>query len=313
MLFNETLFIVFQIGLLLLYWLKGPDKEGFVLSHIFPSKFHFIVSHIFIFSICYDLNEERQMFCNPVPWVAIVLSIFVAVFLVYPYLSRKKMFKKAWAFICGLGFFISIYLLIFGGYQYLIFIVLNVPILFIIHFGVKKLNAYFKTTAFKALYFYPAIVLMPFLLFYEVNAFLKGDDKRYFWYYRASTWIIVGVFLALSLRMNYLSSEISQLKDKNAVAEFVINPLDAYLIDLILGAHWKYHTALCLYDGWRPPYHDPVLVFYLRIPFSITYFYSTNSAEELKKTKELYRVFFPSEPLVFKCKCAQYERLTVDW
>lgn len=30
-----------------------------------------------------------------------------------------------------------------------------------------------------------------------------------------------------------------------------------YMTDRMLGMHFKYHTALHLFDGWRPPLHDP--------------------------------------------------------
>lgn len=43
----------------------------------------------------------------------------------------------------------------------------------------------------------------------------------------------------------------------------------SFITERMLGMHFKYHTELCLYDGWRPPLHDPLLVMasWLNHPF----------------------------------------------
>ena len=31
------------------------------------------------------------------------------------------------------------------------------------------------------------------------------------------------------------------------------------MTERILGMHFRYHTRICIYDGWRPPLHDPAM------------------------------------------------------
>ena len=84
------------------------------------------------------------------------------------------------------------------------------------------------------------------------------------------------------------------------------NKIDNYLTELILGAHWKYHTKICIYDGWRPPFHDPVLGF--AQPFL---YYGEQFNYELSMTNRvnLYEKIFPENNRTFDCKCAKNERL----
>ncbi len=43
----------------------------------------------------------------------------------------------------------------------------------------------------------------------------------------------------------------------------------SYMTERMLGMHFKYHMALCTFDGWRPPMHDPFIVIavWLNYPF----------------------------------------------
>ncbi len=83
-----------------------------------------------------------------------------------------------------------------------------------------------------------------------------------------------------------------------------------YFTERYLGMHWKYHTRLCyLYDGQRPPLHDPFMVVglwvfpYLQNHQSVsgkgfTYKYHIDTS------KKYYHLLFPSMPMEVSCKCS---------
>lgn len=115
------------------------------------------------------------------------------------------------------------------------------------------------------------------------------------------------IMITLSFRINQLVNEIkTSSNDSVELMKMIENPIDRFLTELILGAHWKYHTELCLYDGWRPPYHDPILVSANKIlnPFSKFY-----QGTDLENANKLYRKLFPSNQTTFDCECAKNERL----
>jgi hypothetical protein len=71
-----------------------------------------------------------------------------------------------------------------------------------------------------------------------------------------------------------------------------------YMTERILGMHFIYHTRLDLYDGWRPPQHDPLMVIGMRLngdidPLKI----------DLKERLRLYKKFFPNRPYKMRCSC----------
>jgi hypothetical protein len=71
-----------------------------------------------------------------------------------------------------------------------------------------------------------------------------------------------------------------------------------YMEEKILGAHFKYHTSICLYDGWRPPLHDPLLVvgrWLNRVDLDWT----------LERRVRFYHDIFPNQALIQNCACAE--------
>jgi hypothetical protein len=72
-----------------------------------------------------------------------------------------------------------------------------------------------------------------------------------------------------------------------------------FMIEKIVGMHFKYHTRVCEYDGWRPPMHEPALIIGRwfcdkRDPIDL------NIVERIA----LYKKFFPGEPVKVNCSCA---------
>lgn len=71
----------------------------------------------------------------------------------------------------------------------------------------------------------------------------------------------------------------------------------SYMEEKILGAHFKYHTQICLFDGWRPPLHDPFLVIGRWIN-------QVDLTWELEKRVRFYQQVFPKKRLIQNCSCA---------
>lgn len=308
MIFSWTYFLLLQVLVLLTYYLKRKDSEDHPLSKLFPTKIHFVISNLSIFIVCYLYNSERQLFCNPVPWSTILILLFIASFLTYPFIKRNKTISFLMAFFGGLGVFISIYLVLFARWEYLIFLAFNIPVILILHFLIKFLKRKFDSNVFDAFYLYPAIILTPFFLLYQLWQLfntLTNTQKRIFLISPALTLIIIVI---LTLRIGHLVNEIKTSNETNnsELLRLTENPIDKYLMELILGAHWKYHTELCLYDGWRPPYHDPVLVSANKIlnPFS-----KFDQRTSLPEAIDMYKELFPENKTTFDCRCARNERL----
>jgi len=310
MVLSWTYFLILQTVVLATFYLKRNDKDNNVLSKLFPTKTHYIIANTCIFLSCYFYNTERQLFCRPVPWAATVIILFCISFLVLPLISKQTKFLNIVAAVCGLGFFIAVYILLFasGTGDYLIFLALNIPFFLILHFILRFVKRKYQTNVFNALYFYPAIILTPFLLFYQLWTLLKNlqtkTQKRLFIATPVLT-LIIG--LVLTFQINNIIDRISSATDKEKeLKEIVVNPINSYLTELILGAHWKYHTQLCLYDGWRPPFHDPVLVI-SRYFFPIPYYFEQGTKQI--GGQSLYETIYPKNDTKFDCKCAINERL----
>lgn len=308
MIFSWTYFLLIQALVVVTYYLKRNDSEAHSFSNLFPTKIHFVVGNLSVFVVCYLYNSERQLFCNPVPWATVLILLFIVSFLTYPFLKQKNNTSTLLTIFGGLGIFISFYSILFARWEYVIFLAFNIPIILIFHFLIRFLKKKFDSNVFDAFYFYPVIILTPFFLLYQLWLEFKTlgkIQKRIFLVSPALTLIIMVV---LSLRISHLVNEIkaSQETNNTELLRLTKNSIDKYLTELILGAHWKYHTELCLYDGWRPPYHDPVLVSANKIlsPFS-----KFDHGTTLPRANELYKKFFPDMERTFDCRCAKNERL----
>lgn len=72
-----------------------------------------------------------------------------------------------------------------------------------------------------------------------------------------------------------------------------------FMTEKILGMHFIYHTRIeMIYDGWRPPKHEPFLVIGMWLngnkdPLPI----------DLKTRFHLFRKFFPKKTFKYSCSC----------
>lgn len=307
MVFNLLHFVILQSFVLLAYIALHKKTDSNILAFLFPSKIHFVISNSSIFLLCILYNSDRQLFCNPVLWTIVILTIFCISFFLLPFINKNSKSFQATILLSGFGFFISIYLLLFARWEYLIFVGFNIPIILASHFLIRYLKRRFKRNIFDAFYFYSAVILMPFFLIFQLLLIYKPLKIKNSLLFITLPILTVCIFTIASFRISYLTNVIKEnFENKVEIQSLIDNPIDKYLTELIRGAHWKYHTQLCLLDGWRPPFHDPILVAANKIlyPFS-TFYYGLS----LPQTHGLYNELFPKNKRDLNCKCAKNERL----
>lgn len=83
------------------------------------------------------------------------------------------------------------------------------------------------------------------------------------------------------------------------------------MTERIVGMHFKYHTRLCIFDGWRPPYHDPAIVIGMRLNGDSEPLSHLSLADRVI----LYHSLYPMLPVVADCACSnqsEYEGYFTD-
>jgi hypothetical protein len=151
--------------------------DDYFLNKLFPTKIQFVVVNVCIFISCYSFNNTYQIFCKPVPWAAVLIILFCVSFLILPFIKNTIILNILSVF-CGLGLFITLYLLIFARQEYLIFVAINsliiLPLFLILWFHRKKFN----TNVFNAYLLYPTILLTPFLLLFQLWLMLNSSKNK---------------------------------------------------------------------------------------------------------------------------------------
>ena len=255
------LFVV-QTIIIVIYFLYRERKDDFELSCFFQSKIHYLIMNIVIILTCCYLNIFRQLFCIPVPWTLLILGLFCINFLIFPFINKKNKLFLFISIFVGLGFFIAIYIILFGREEYAIFAICNLIITLIIWSIILFFNKLLKNKVANALWFYGAFSLAPYFLILQLiimyKSLLTTLQKRVF---ILSSILVLIISLLLTFQMKRIFDRVNIAENPESELRLLNkNPINNYLTELILGAHWKYHTELSCYDGWRPPFHNPILV-----------------------------------------------------
>lgn len=110
-------------------------------------------------------------------------------------------------------------------------------------------------------------------------------------------WYLFGVLLcalfAVGCGLSYASSY--KAYDQHCVPDR--NPMT----ERIAGMHFLYHTSFCIYDGWRPPLHDPALVLGMRLNGGK----DPLGSMDLEKRLALYHSMYPDRPVKAPCACSR--------
>ena len=222
-----------------------------------------------------------QVFCVPVWWAALAVSLYFTTMVVMPLLSKNHLKNVAY-FIIGTGIPISFYCLLFLEFHYL-FIAYFIAILF---FGAGLLG------------FLPV-----YLLYQNWRYFNTGTkvQKLLLLTGSATPIIIFGIYyVAFSTTFNELNSILESQKVFSA--EEARKLPKSYITKRALGTGFKYHTSLdFIYDGWRPPLHDPFFNVFITLKTGSDYPFNCLS---LENRIFYYRFLFPDEPLKISCPCS---------
>lgn len=110
----------------------------------------------------------------------------------------------------------------------------------------------------------------------------------------------------IPIMVGFVTVFIAGQEYKKAAATVAKTPIEQYenlphdfMTEHIVGMHFKYHTKVCIYDGWRPPIHEPLLIMGLWMngmedPLQVS---------SLRERVELYSKLYPNKPYKMKCGC----------
>jgi hypothetical protein len=212
-------------------------------------------------------NVYYQVFCIPVTWSIFVLGICFLNTILFP-IVRNKMTH----FISGISFCVFLYCILFLAW-------LNLwSLAIILAFGIGL------------------IAYVPHFLL--IQTLKKNYDTRK---KKINRSFLLGTILSISLA---LGSHYFYRKSFQDVVNFENGKYTHleknYFTERILGTGIIYHTNICVYDGWRPPKHDPIYVFNLWL----TKFKNPLVGLSLEKRLLYYKRFFPDRKYKFDCSCA---------
>lgn len=201
-------------------------------------------------------------------WAAILFS-YCLIFYVASYFIDKRKIEIIWGLSSGLFVVVFTYLVFFTLH-------LNDFILIIIPAGFV---------------FYLYVTHLMGRVLYE--CFSKGTRKTKIFFFIP---IVIGISVMFVTGLKYSTS--AKIIEQSKTENYENLPKD-FMTEHIVGMHFKYYSEICLYDGWRPPIHEPLLVMGLWM----------NGMEDplsqlsLKERLHLYKQVFPEKPYKMKCGC----------
>lgn len=223
----------------------------------------------------YAANQAHQVFCQPVTWAAIVLIVCFIPVVFWPLLrERWHTLHPILHIVRGVAFCICIYCILFmeaGNFL--------LPFLVPIGFGIAGMVPHYFAG----------------LLIYQT-------------FRRRSNWVTRGTFL-VGIAMSGLLAGYFVWSFRAAVPivqQLAANPEPydgphLHTVEWIIGMHFRYHTREeVVFDGWRPPLHDPAGV--------IGYWgVGRNDPLQLRLDYRiaLYRTVFPDRNVRANCACAR--------
>jgi hypothetical protein len=266
----------------------------------FRTSRHLVFLNAAVVVVCVSYNLRYQLFCLPVLWTIPLLVFSTLGFILLPVYRNKHWVT---ALLLALNAFIWLYILLFAGSAYYYFALFNLPLIIAVHFLMRWVDKRLSGSVAQAFYLYPALILAPFFVFWQLWLFQKELSGKLRYTAVGIGLCMVLIFAAGAHRMKQLSIELGSTEQPLALLQDKIrNPIDRYFTELLLGAHWKYHTQLFLYDGWRPPYHDP----FVGATDILWYPGGTKRIEqgmEWQEARTLYFQLFPEKVRDFSCKC----------
>lgn len=237
-------------------------------------------------------NHYFQIFCRPVLWAWIALTICIVPVMLFPLIKeRTRPFRTPLFFLFGCAACICLYCILFLGRM-------NLVIPFAIFMNPLAILGYLP------------LFLLVQIIFHARRT--PGSFKPFMGGFL--------LFLAFAMGMaTWFDRSFDRVYDAlNDPAKASLVPAN-YMTELMLGMHVKYHISYCGLDGWRPPLHDPSIVVaaWLNVHFHadphrekykgdlvcpIPLFWAPNRIA-------VYKSVFPNKDIWQPCSCAvQYSK-----
>ena len=222
-----------------------------------------------LMAIILALNIYLQVFCIPTTWTIITIAICFANMILYPLFEQTK-FALLPSFLSGVTFCMFLYCIIFLEFM-------NLVGLKVLLFGVGL------------------VIFIPHFFVVQLlwKNLIKPKNKTARTYFLLAVALCVGTVFYIGQRYKQAIRSIETFKNSNYTI------LDKnFMTEKILGMHFIYHTKIDLYDGWRPPKHEPILIIGMWLnnrvdPLNV----------DLTTRLKLYKKFFPENKYKFDCSC----------
>ena len=308
----SILFIAILLIINVLYWHISANRTTFEAKkslwiNYIPTEIHHFLFVVTISLIGFFLNKNFQAFCQPVLWAGIMLSLVVLNIAIYPLISQKNNYLEIFSgLIQGTAIATFLYMLLFGWDIFFFGLILGFPILGIgfIFSSFDKTEIVSKNTNLVTLVMYELFfgIFSPILLLFKV---IKNFQKAPFSFKISllfSFLTILNFALFYANQYKNLSNEIKGLNAEQIIQHKTLSEKikNQYIGERIIGMHFKYHTETCTDDGWRPPLHDPFLVFAMWLNLNEDPLPKYPLTERIK----IYKALFPEKQLRARCACA---------
>ncbi len=248
-----------------------------------------LVNALFIAAVI-TANAHHQVFCRPVLWAAIIMSI---AFLPVMFLPLIRKGPSRWhpliLFLLGIAACICVYCIVFLREM-------NILALF------TWLSPFGRPLAAR-LTFVPHFFLLQIILF----AFHTAGSKSLWKFFAAGVTFSAAYAITMAMWFNLHYAPIRTAWTSGAATGIPRN----YMTERMLGMHFKYHMSFCLYDGWRPPLHDPSIVVAVwltavfRSDIDSRGFAPDGYEKPLTANIAMYKAVFPGLPARMECSCAK--------
>ncbi len=236
---------------------------------------HFVMrlnAVLLLIAVC--ANFYFQAFCLPSLWAA-GLFLLAAVHTIFlPYTRHwSPLMQPILGFLGGVSACVWLYFVVFLGWD----------VLFVVIFFVQPLVL--------------LGLLAPFLLCQLLWQQL----------FRPTHWLSLlgfaaGIALSVSVCIwasNRYEVQAQAIRSAQKSGDFSRVERD-FMSEKIMGIGFLYHLEFCIFDGWRPPLHEPLLV--------LGYWFSAEEFPQrrvpLAERLRHYRAVFPENKLPFPCSCA---------
>ncbi|GAB3587816.1 hypothetical protein [Hymenobacter daeguensis] len=230
-----------------------------------------------------------QGFCQPVEWAAWVLVVSTAAFLLWPFAKRVPVLNYVLLFLMGVHFTVCVYCALFIGLGQM----MQAVVLFFL--------------------ILPLLLWVPVLFAAQVldraaSSALPGSSVVFM----AGVLALVPVQLWAERQYREIEAAVASLPTSQrhqAAALIRVVPRN-YVAERLAGALFKYHNyPEFIFDGWRPPLHDPLVNVSLWSRSGMNY--SKAGAREanpllvglIDSQAVFYHQLFPQLPVKADCTC----------